>query len=101
MAKPELFNTFNALSRRIDRLLEQQIILQKKLADLESSNNELKNQHEKDLLLLSQQQKQIEFLSLSHRLADSPEALIAARNKISKLIRTIDNCIRLINEEEE
>lgn len=39
---------------------------------------------------------EVEFLTLSHRLADSPQALADARRKISGLIRKIDAAIALI-----
>ena len=99
MAKPELILSISRLSRRIDDLIEYQSTLQKKVNDLELLNRELKEQHDKDVAALAKAHKDIEFLSLSHRLADSPEALIEARTIVSKLIRTVDNCIRLINEE--
>ena len=99
MANAELLNSLNALSRRINKLLQQNMNLQKQLMELENSNKELRKMHEEDMALLENAQKQIEFLSLSHRLANSPEALVEARNKISQLIRTIDSCIRLLKQD--
>ena len=99
MAQPELIISISRLSKQIDSLLETQKKLEEKLEELENENNELKKQHENDVAALSIAKKDIEFLSLTHRLADSPEALIKARNTVSKLIRTIDSCIRLINED--
>ena len=99
MAQPELIISISRLSKQIDSLLETQKKLEEKLEELENENNELKKQHENDVEALSIARKDIEFLSLTHRLADSPEALIKARNTVSKLIRTIDSCIRLINED--
>ena len=99
MAKPELLHSISILSKQIDNLLEQQQLLQKKIEDLENLNLKLSKQHEEDLVLLDKANKDIEFLSVSYRLASSPEALISARNKVSQLIRTIDNCIRIINED--
>ena len=101
MAKPELLNSLQVLSGRIDKLLDKQNELQEVIDKLEAVNKELKKQHEADLLSLENAKKEIEFLSLSHRLASTPEALISARNNISRLIRTIDNCIRMINEDLE
>ena len=99
MAKSDFLNSLNALSRKIDALLAQQKILQEKVLTLEKENLELKKRHSSDEEALEKAKQEIEFLTLSHRLADSPEALILARNKIASLIRTIDSCIRLINEE--
>ena len=99
MAKPELLKAFDTLSRKIDSLLEENRNLKEKLKVLQESNLKLLSQHQEDEKNLNEAQKKIEFLSLSHRLADSPEALIEARTKVSSLIRTIDNCIRMLNEE--
>ena len=99
MARPELLSSFLSLSKKIDSLIEQQKKLQEKLESLELQNSELRKQHEEDVANLIEANKKIELLSLSYRLADSPQALISARKKIEGLIRTIDTCIRLINED--
>ena len=99
MAKPELINSISILSRKIENLIEQQKSLTERVFVLEQENQILRNQHKEDLIVISKAQKEIEFLSMSHRLANSPEALISARNKISQLIRTIDSCIRIIKED--
>ena len=99
MAKPDLISTLNSLSRKVDSLLARQNSLQEKIKALEAENRALKEQHEKDLESLSKASKDIEFLSLSHRLADNPEALVKARKKISSLIKAIDSCIRMVNQD--
>lgn len=99
MAKPQLLSAISLLSKKIDKLLEQHKVDQNKIDQLERENEILRQQHLADQMLLDQAKKEIEFLSVSHRLADSPEALISARKKIARLIRTIDNCIRMINED--
>ncbi|MCH5235705.1 MAG: hypothetical protein J1E16_10460 [Muribaculaceae bacterium] len=99
MAKPELISSLTILSKKIDNLLETQKKLQEKVNYLENINQALRNQHDEDVKIIEKAQKDIDYLSLSHRLADSPEALIEARNNVSKLIRTIDSCIRLIKED--
>ena len=99
MAKPELIQTLSRLSKKIDSLLEENKSLHEKVKTLEKNNKELISSHLNDTLLLNKARKEIEFLSLSHRLAASPEALVEARNKISNLLRTIDTCIRMINED--
>ncbi|MDE6682138.1 MAG: hypothetical protein K2J87_01775 [Muribaculaceae bacterium] len=40
-----------------------------------------------------------EFLTMSHRLADSPDTIISTRRQIARLIRNIDNCISMLKEE--
>ena len=99
MAKPELLISIHTLSKKVDLLLQEQNKLLERIKLLEIENDKLKNQSFKDREALENAEKDIEFLSLSHRLANSPEALTKARQKIAKLIRTIDSCIRLINED--
>lgn len=99
MATPELLTAINSLSRKVDVLLETRNRLLDRIRELEESNEILTNQHIADQKALERSKKEAEFLSLSHRLANSPEALLAARNKVDRLIRTIDNCIRLIKED--
>ena len=99
MAKPELLQSITILSKKIDILLQQQKSLQERIDNLEMQNQELRKQHDVDVSLLDNAKKNIEFLSVSHRLAATPEAIISARKKISSLIRTIDSCIRMINED--
>ena len=99
MANSDLLPSISLLSKKIDSMLKLQQSLQKRIAELEISNNELRKQHEADSILLENANKEIEFLKVSYRLASSPETIISARIELSKLIRTIDNCIRMINED--
>lgn len=99
MAKPELIASISQLSNTIDRLLKKQEKMTERIRELEVINEELRNQHLLDSETIQKYEKKIEFLSLSHRLASSPEALIQARKMISGLIRTVDNCIQMINED--
>lgn len=100
MAKPELLTSVSSLSKKIDLLLENNEKLQNTIKDLKKDNEELKRQHNEDLLLLKKAHKEIESMAFSFKLASNPEDLVSAKAKIAKLIRTIDNCIRMINEDE-
>lgn len=99
MAKPLLIQALSKLSKKVDALMIAHKKLSLRVRELEEENNRLRWQHRQDTEALQKAYKDIEFLSMSHRLADSPEALVAARNKISKLLRTIDSCIRMIKED--
>ena len=99
MAQPQLLETLSELNIRIENLLEVQNELKKRIEQLEKRNSVLEEQHLNDVKLLEKTNKDIEFLTLSHRLAGSPDTIISARRKIGRLIGTIDNCIRMINEE--
>lgn len=99
MAQPQLLQALTVLNSRIESLIEDRNALRAKLEKLEQRNIELENQHLQDQKLIEKVEKDVEYLQISHRLADSPDTIIAARRKIAGLIRTINNCIRMINEE--
>ena len=99
MATNQLLQTLSELNSKIEELLRIQESLKEKVSELEKKNLFLMNQHEKDLLLLENAGKDIEFLSLSHKLAESPDNLISTRRLLIRLIGTINNCIRMIKEE--
>lgn len=63
--------------------------LQGRIDELEIDMAHLENE-------LRQANLEIEFLTLSHRLADDPQALAEARKTISRLIRKVDSAIALI-----
>lgn len=97
MAKPELIQSVTTLSGKVDSLLEQVKSLNDKVISLQKENSELRRRHLDDINELELAKRDIEFLSLSHRLAGSPEALVKARAKITKILDTIDSCIQIIN----
>lgn len=99
MAQPELIRSIAILSKRIDALINENKTLNDKVNSLQQINDELQRQHSIDSESLMKANKEIEFLKLSHRLAQSPEALVEARQKIASLIRNIDICIRLIADD--
>ena len=99
MAQPELIRSIAILSKRIDALINENKALNDKVNSLQQINDELQRQHSIDSESLMKANKEIEFLKLSHRLAQSPEALVEARQKIASLIRNIDICIRLIADD--
>lgn len=66
---------------------------------LEKENEDLRTQLSETRAELDNTRKDVEFLTMSHRLADSPDSVIRARRRIARLIRTIDNCISMLKEE--
>ncbi len=66
---------------------------------LEKENEDLRTQLSETRAELDNTRKDVEFLTMSHRLADSPDSVISARRRIARLIRTIDNCISMLKEE--
>ncbi|MBO5444353.1 MAG: hypothetical protein J5995_03295 [Muribaculaceae bacterium] len=43
--------------------------------------------------------QEVDFLTVSHRLADSPDKLVAARRRVQRLIAKIDRCVSLLRED--
>lgn len=86
--------------------------LDKKIKGLKSANAALRNANEalvteneelrrrtveaeemRDRALLD-----VEYLEVSHKLADDPDSLIKTRRHISQLIRNIDRCLEMLKE---
>ncbi|MDE6811715.1 MAG: hypothetical protein K2J15_05130 [Muribaculaceae bacterium] len=85
-------NKIALLSERRDRAESRCLELEKQIADLSATIRDKDQQ-------LNEARLEIEFLTLSHRLADSPEALANARNTISRIIRKVDSAIALIKSD--
>ncbi|MDE6531988.1 MAG: hypothetical protein K2M27_00455 [Muribaculaceae bacterium] len=73
--------------------------LHARIEELEKENDYLRQELEETRRQLSKALNDVEFLTMSHRLADSPDSIISARRRIARLIRTIDNCISMLKEE--
>lgn len=99
MAKPQLIQLLSDLTSKIESLMEERKKLLERNEELEKRNNFLEEQHNQDIQLLHQADLDIEYLKISHRLAESPDTIIQARRKILGLIRTINNSIRMLKEE--
>lgn len=72
-----------------------------KLEKLERENESLKEQLAECLRDLQTAKMEVDFLTISHRLADSPENLISARRRVQRLIAKIDRCVSLLKEDAE
>ncbi len=71
------------------------------LERLREENTALKEQLAECRQELQASQMEVDFLTLSHRLADSPENLISARRRVQRLIAKIDRCVSLLKEDAE
>lgn len=71
------------------------------LERLRKENVALKEQLAECIQELHASQMEVDFLTLSHRLADSPENLISARRRVQRLIAKIDRCVSLLKEDAE
>ena len=93
-----LITTLERLDARIKdvtmrnaRLVEQNHELEEEIADLRLEIAEARRERDRARL-------DAEYLTVSHRLADSPDTLIDTRRHIAKLIRNIDRCLEMLKE---
>ena len=73
------------------RLVEQNHKLEEEIADLRLEIAEARRERDRARL-------DAEYLTVSPRLADSPDTLIDTRRHIAKLIRNIDRCLEMLKE---
>lgn len=66
--------------------------------ELEVMNSDLRRQSEEALAARERAELDIKYLTVSHKLADNPDSLIATRREISGLIRNIDRCLEMLKE---
>ncbi len=71
----------------LERLSQENVSLKEQLADCKQD--------------LQNARMEIDFLTVSHRLADSPEHLISARRRLQRMIAKIDRCVSLLKEDAE
>ena len=60
---------------------------------------ELRDQLDECREQLREARMEIDFLTVSHRLADSPANLISARRRVQRLIAKIDRYVSLLKED--
>lgn len=98
MAQP-LIPLLQTLDSKINDLSAVHQRLHARIDSLEEENRNLRIELEETRELLRQAQTDAQFLTMSHRLAASPDTIISTRRRIARLIRTVDKCISMIKEE--
>ena len=88
-----------SLQQKISILAAQRDDALQRLEDAQKSNDKLREQLENSQRLLQQRNMDAEFLSVSHKLADNPQALADARTTIRKMILRVEKAIRLLEED--
>ena len=88
-----------SLQQKISILAAQRDDALQRLEDALKSNDKLREQLENSQRLLQQRNMDAEFLSVSHKLADNPQALADARTIIRKMILRVEKAIRLLKED--
>lgn len=90
--------SLRTLKSHIEKVGLQVAELRKRCDELESENRELHRELEQEREVASRLTTDVEFLTLSHRMADNPQALADSRRHIARLIRNLDTCISLLKE---
>lgn len=93
------FASLANIKQHIDVLTRNRQQALERIAELEMQNTELRKELEERDAMLAQARLDAEFLSLSHKLADSPEALARARHIIGGLIKKVDAAINLVKND--
>lgn len=93
-----LVTVIDRLYVRIEELKRLNATLMRRCEELGRRNGEL--EHEASQLRSERDRARLdaEFLTLSHKLADDPDHLVAARRQIAGLIRNIDRCLEMLKE---
>ena len=88
MAK--LLDTLTELNGKIDALAQRQQEMLNEIARLRSLNDDLSQELDETRARLHKAELDVEFLTMSHRLADTPDAVIETRSHLARLIRSLD-----------
>lgn len=93
-----LVSILEKLEARQNELLADLESLKIRNKELEEENAELRRRESDALKIRDKALLDIEYLQVSHKLADDPDALIDTRRRIAGLIRNIDRCISMLKE---
>ncbi len=94
-----LIPLLHTLDRKISKLADINQGLHARIESLEEENQNLRLELEEMKSRLKQAETDAQFLTMSHRLAQSPDTIISTRRHIARLIRNIDKCISMLKEE--
>lgn len=95
----QLHQVIRDLRQEIARLASGRDKAFDECARLREENKRLKLQLEERGKELDTALMEVDFLTVSHRLADSPENLISARRRLQRLIAKIDRCVALLKDD--
>lgn len=93
-----LVSILEKLEARQNELLADLESLKLRNKELEEENAELRRRESDALKIRDKALLDIEYLQVSHKLAEDPDALIDTRRRIAGLIRNIDRCISMLKE---
>ena len=94
-----LHRVLTELRAKVEQLARQRDTAQAARDALVQEADDLKRQLEECRQELREARMEIDFLTVSHRLADSPSNIISARRRLQRLIAKIDRCVSLLKED--
>lgn len=93
-----LHQILQQLKTKHEELQTEMNALRMRNRELEEINRDLKQKSDEALKLRDEAQQDVEFLKVSHRLADNPDSIVETRRLIAGLIKNIDRCIAMLKE---
>lgn len=97
--KASLQTTLESLLPKVETLGAQREELRERLKQSEATVDALRQELKEMQKQLDASRQECEFLRMSHRLADNPDALAETRRHISRLIRRLDASINLLEDD--
>ena len=93
-----LLSVLERLNLRIKDLVVQNSQLKARNTELEQQNRDLEQAAREAKAAQEQAELDVEYLKVSHKLADDPDTLISTRRHVAQLIRNIDRCLEMLKE---
>lgn len=93
-----LISILQQLEVRQNELRSQMASLKQRNRELEEENADLRRKEAEALEVRDKALLDVEYLSVSHKLADNPDTLADTRRIIAGLIKNIDRCIDMLKE---
>lgn len=90
----DLREAMKELASQRDKAVRESALLNVRVETLEGQLADTRRE-------LEQARMEIDFLTVSHRLAEDPDHLISARRRVQRLIAKIDRCVGLLKEDAE
>lgn len=94
-----LLRIIRELREKINVLASQRDLAREESRRLTVEKEDLRLQLEECDRQLQEARMDVDFLTVSHRLADSPENIISARRRLQRLIAKIDRCVSLLKDD--
>ena len=93
----EISEKLDGILKKINKLLERQILLQEQNVELKGQREKLQEELEQQKQFVSDLENKIKTLQIA-KSVDIEEDKTALKQKINEYIREIDKCIALLND---